>query len=139
MAETKPSLALKVVIRCADFEASRRFYADVLGLPVQTEWDEPEGKGCIFGLGPSGKDAQLEIYEMTRRDPRFDEAFARPVANDKVDLQLRTDSLPAWCARLRDRWPFAGPDELAWGARWIKLRDPDRLLVAIYEEIPAQR
>jgi len=121
---------LKVVIRCADYDRSREFYAQVLALPVVEEWDEDEGRGCVFEVAAG---AWVEIYEMTQRDARFSEAFTRPVVNDKIDLQLHTDSLDAWVARLNGVWAYRGPETLPWGQRWIQLRDPDRVLVAIYE------
>jgi len=124
--------SLKTVIRCADFERSHDFYTRVLALTAAEEWTEPQGRGCIFAVG----DAGLEIYGMTRQDPRFQEAFAHPLAGDKIDLQIRTDSLNAWAERLRGLWPFEGPATLPWGQRWIQLRDPDGLLIALYEEAP---
>jgi hypothetical protein len=72
---------------------------------------------------------------MTERDPRYDAAFSRPLASDKVDLQLQTSSLDHWIDRLADRWPSNGPETLPWGQRWIRLRDPDNLLVAICEDL----
>jgi catechol 2,3-dioxygenase-like lactoylglutathione lyase family enzyme len=45
------SLTLKVVIRCRDFAASRDFYTRVLRLPAVEEWEEPQGRGCIFAFG----------------------------------------------------------------------------------------
>jgi catechol 2,3-dioxygenase-like lactoylglutathione lyase family enzyme len=133
-------LSLKTVLRCRDLTASRRFYAEVIGLPVVDEWDAPEGKGCIFGFGPSGREGFLEIMEMSPSDPRRQQAFDRPLANDKIDVQLGAESLDEWVRRLDGRWPFDGPSSLPWGQRWIQLRDPDGLLVAIYEGLdPARR
>ena len=119
------SLSLKVVLRCRDFAASRRFYAEVLGLAVVEEWDAPEGKGCVFGFGPTGRSGFFEIYEMTPQDRRHQDAFREPLASDKIDVQLGTASVDAWVSRLSGRWPLEGPETLPWGQRWIKLRDPD--------------
>lgn len=126
-------LSLKVVLRCRDYAASRRFYAEVLGLRAVEEWDELEGKGCVFGFGPGARAGFLEVHEMTTRDRRYREAFREPVANDKVDVQLGSAGLEEWVARLSGLWPFEGPETLPWGQRRITLRDPDGLLVAIYE------
>jgi catechol 2,3-dioxygenase-like lactoylglutathione lyase family enzyme len=126
-------LSLKVVLRVRDFAASRAFYADILGLPVVEEWDAPEGKGCVLGLGPDGRHGFLEIYGMTPADPRFVPSFGEPHPGDKIDVQLGTDDLAGWAAHLQGRWPFRGPQPLPWGQRWILLRDPDGLLVALYE------
>lgn len=119
----------KMVVRCASLEASRDFYTRVLDLRPVEQWEEPQGRGLILALG--GR-AFLEMYEMAAADPRYDPRFREPVPSDKVDLQLETDSLDPWVARLSGRWQFDGPEELPWGQRWIKLRDPDGLLIAIY-------
>lgn len=124
-------LSLKVVIRCRDFAASRRFYGELLGLPVMEEWEEKGGRGCIFAFPGGGS---LEIYQMTVDNKRCDPSFERAFQDDKIDLQLRTGDLDAWSSQLEGQWPFQGPKILPWGQRWIQLRDPDNLLVAIYEE-----
>ncbi|MGZ4787654.1 MAG: VOC family protein [Terriglobales bacterium] len=126
---------LKVVVRCVNIQRSREFYTKVLGLLVQQAWTEDEGRGCILALNETETTVGLELYEMNRADRRFQEAFTRPLENDKIDLQLRTDSLDRWIVRLSGVWPFTGPEVLPWSQRWIKLRDPDNLLIAIYEEL----
>jgi len=131
---TTDLLSLKVVVRCRDFEASRTFYTRVLGLAIFEEWEEAEGKGCILAMPHAHPACFVEVYAMTREDRRFDPAFLRPVSNDKIDLQIRTHSVDAWARKLRDFWPFEGPEVLPGGQRWIRLRDPDNLLIAIYEE-----
>ena len=131
----RPSLLhLKVVVRCKNFAESFAFYAEVLGLRVVDRWEEPQGTGCVFSLGEGGPSGHIEIYEMAGVDERIDPAFASPFENDKIDLQLRTESVDAWVESLRGRWPIIGPEILPWGHRWIRLRDPDNLLIAIYEE-----
>ena len=128
-----PSLvSMKTVLRCRDFEASRKFYHSILGLQILEEWNEPVGQGAIFGFGPH-QSGSLEIFQMTRIDPRYDPVFMSQIANDKIDVQLRTDSLESWVDKLHGSWPVNGPEDLPWGQRWIKLRDPDGLLIAIYE------
>ena len=123
----------KVVIRCRSFSESRRFYSSVLGLRAVSEWEEHGGKGCIFTVTHEEQGGFIEIYEMTRDDPRYDLSFSSAVQTDKVDLQLRTMSVDAWVEQLKGVWPFNGPEQLPWGQRWITLRDPDGLLIAIYE------
>jgi catechol 2,3-dioxygenase-like lactoylglutathione lyase family enzyme len=126
-------LELKVVIRCRDFQASRRFYGDILDLPVLESWEEQGGQGCIFGFGPQGQSGSLEVYQMREGDRRYSPVFAAPFENDKIDLQLRTTDLEGWMAALRGVWEFSGPQRLPWGERRITLRDPDNLLISIYQ------
>src|SRR3954449_11062482 len=125
---------MKTVLRCSNFERSRAFYTRVLDFTVVEEWNEPEGRGCIFSPLAGAGQPCFEIYQMTERDPRYQGKFARPLDGNKIDLQLRTASLDAWVRKLRGIWPFEGPQDLPWGQRWVQLRDPDLLLIAIYEE-----
>lgn len=129
-------LQVKVVIRCRDYQASFDFYRDVLGLRVAEQWGEPDDTGCVFSPTEDDLGGSIEIYAMTEKDQRYDPAFSRPFENDKVDIQLRTSDLDLWVQRLRGRWPFSEPETTAWGHRWIKLRDPDNLLIAIYQVLP---
>lgn len=127
--------SLKLTLRCKDYQASRRFYHEILGLHILDEWEEPGGKGCIFGVDQDGIGGQFEIYEMNQKDTRYQSAFSKPLVTDKLDLQLKTSSLDYWIASLNNAWPIEGPEILPWGHRWIKLRDPDNFLIAIYEEV----
>jgi len=120
---------MKMIVCCRDLDASRRFYTEVLELPVVEEWDQEEGKGCIVVIGH----AQLELCEVPASWEGFDAAYEQPVANDKVALQLRTPSVAAWAERLRGRWAFDPPVDRPWGHRYLYLRDPDGLRVALYE------
>ena len=127
---------MKTVLRCSNFEQSRDFYTRVLGFTPVEEWSEPEGRGCI--LSPfGGVQPCFEIYQMTERDPRYDPIFGRPLTGDKIDLQLQAASVEEWAEALRGVWEFDGPQDLPWGQRWIRLRDPDGLLIAIYQEMHA--
>jgi len=126
---------LKVVLRCVNIQRSREFYTNVLGFAVLQAWTEDEGRGCILAIDEHQTAASFELYEMNRSDRRFQETFSRPLENDKIDLQLRTDSLDRWIVRLSGKVPFTGTDILSWGQRWIKLRDPDNLLIAIFEDL----
>lgn len=132
------ALSLKIVIRCKKFEASHAFYSTILGLDVVQEWSEDQGRGCVFGFGERESGGCIEIYEMTTRDKRYSPAFMQSFQNDKIDVQLGARSVDLWVEKLGGKWPFEGPETLPWGQRWIKLRDPDNLLVAIYEDLPKQ-
>lgn len=127
-------LTLKTVIRCADYQKSKHFYHDVLGLEVLSEWDTPLGTGCMLGFGETGAGGVLELYQMTPADSRFDPAFGRPFTSDKIDLQLGAEDLAAWQARLDGAWPYEGPIAMPWPEWRLKLRDPDGLLVQLCVE-----
>lgn len=134
MSDTHASIVeVKVVIRCGDYEASRAFYRELLGFGVAEEWREPADVGCIFSPHLDGSTGLIEIHRMSEDDPRYERVFSQPLSNDKIDIQLRTPDLRSWVDRLQGRWPFSEPETTPWGHRWIKLRDPDNVLIAIYE------
>src|SRR3954454_14344607 len=95
---------MKVVMRCANMQRSRDFYTRVLGFSVLQAWTEDEGRGCLMAIDEHQISAAFELYEMSRADNRFQSSFTRPLDNDKLDLQLRTDSLDRWVVRLSGVW-----------------------------------
>jgi len=126
---------LKTVIQTRNFERSRDFYTSVLGLPLVDEWDQEEGRGVIVGLGDDASAGQIEISAVPEESQRHDESFAHDVANDKIVIQIETDSVDLWVARLDGRWPMEGPIDRPWGQRYLRLRDPDGVMVALYEVV----
>ena len=80
--------SLKTLIRCRDLERSRSFYTTVLGLEVVEEWQQSQAKGCILAFGDGGKGGFLELAEVAPDNDRHDRAYALPVANDKMELQI---------------------------------------------------
>lgn len=121
------------MIRCRNYQASLAFYGQVLGFRITEQWDERGDVGCIFAPAGDSSVGCIEIYGMSEDDARFVAAYSQPLPNDKLDLQLRTPDLQSWIDHLNDRWPFSEPETMPWGHRWIKLRDPDNLLVVVYE------
>ena len=50
-----------------------------------------------------------------------------------MELQIRTDSLNDWAEALDGVCPMEGPLDRPWGHRYLWLRDPDGLRIALYE------
>ncbi len=125
--------SLKTLIRCRDLERSRSFYMTVLGLEVVQEWQQSQAKGCILAFGDGGKGGFLELAEVAPDSDRHDPAYALPVANDKIELQIKTDSVDAWAEALRGVCPTEGPVDRPWGHRYLWLRDPDHVRIALFE------
>ena len=131
----RPALSsVNIVIRCMDIGRSRLFYEMLLGLEPVREWTESQGNGCIFPVGEGNVTGYIEVYEMNDSDERYKDAFARPLETDKVDVQFNVPSLDAWAQRLKGKWDFDGPESAPWGQTWIRLRDPDNLLIALVED-----
>ncbi len=125
--------SLKAVIRCRDYAASREFYTTILDLAIVEEWDQAEGQGCILAVGEGEARGYIEVAGQPTTRSHEDDSYARPVSHDKIDLQLETESVDAWAERLRGRWPFEGPVDRPWGQRYLWVRDPDNVRIALFE------
>ena len=120
------------MLRVRDFDAAREFYVDVLGLEVVEEWDEPGDRGCIVGFGSGG--GLLEILAPNPAHPKHREAFEVPVVNDKIELQIRVADVDVWAEQLSGSVPFEeGPVTRPWGNRYLWVRDPDGVRVALFQ------
>jgi catechol 2,3-dioxygenase-like lactoylglutathione lyase family enzyme len=124
------ALSLKVVIRVADLERARAFWVNILDLPESESRTGHEGPGCVLRTAAGS----VELQQMSATDPRYHLEFSQPSSSDKIEIRLQTHDLEAWVSRLRGHWPFEGPFELPWGHRAITLRDPDGVLVVLYED-----
>ena len=127
-----PILSLKTMLRSRDLAASRRFYVDLLGLEVAQEWDDPGNRGLIVAFGSGG--GFLELLAVDPEHPKHRPGFTDPVANDKIELQIKVDSVDAWAGRLEDSIETEGPVTRPWGNRYLWIRDPDGVRVAFFEE-----
>lgn len=131
--------ALRGVIRTSDLDASREFYAGVLGLEVVESWDQPEGKGFIVGFGDGGSGGYLELAKAPDPGPGRGSEFDQPQSSDKIEIQIETESLAGWTDRLDGRWPYRGPIDRPWGQRYLWLRDPDNVSVVLFERLDPDR
>ena len=126
-------LSLKTTIRTRNFEASCGFYENILGLPKVEGWQENHDRGAIYGFGPNGSYGLLEISQIDSAHENFQPEFREP-ASLKIDLQMATNDLEAWVARLQGKWEFKGPVGRPWGSRYVYLMDPDQVQIIIYED-----
>ncbi len=113
---------LRVLLRVSDFEASARFYQDVLGLACQRRWENPKGHGMILRAGGNG------FIELV--GPRAEPPTRR------VELWLRVDDVADAYERVQSQGA-AIARELAddpWGTRSFGLDDPDGTRVWLFEE-----
>jgi catechol 2,3-dioxygenase-like lactoylglutathione lyase family enzyme len=115
---------LKIVIRCSDLTASRDFYAEVLGLPVVDEWHEEHGDGCVMSVG----DGFLELGERganTSNSP----------SGHGFDIQFAVPDVDAWLSSIDGSWKHGEAKTQPWGERTVRLRDPDGILVTVYQVV----
>ena len=115
-----------VALHVTDLEASRRFYADVLGLqPIpRPAFDFP---GAWFRLGV---DQELHLIAGGKEG-------SVPAAR-RGHYALMVDSMAAAEANLKSRGvPFRGPKPRPDGAQQIFLADPDGYAIELCTPVPA--
>ncbi|MDF2978548.1 MAG: Glyoxalase/Bleomycin resistance protein/Dioxygenase superfamily [Actinomycetospora sp.] len=111
-------LSSRILVRPRDWEVSRAFYADTLGLAVAREFPG----GVVFFLGTG----YLELSK----------AGAVSVGDDALWLQVR--SLPDAVAELRDRGVTITrePRREFWGLDECWIADPDGRAIVLVEVPP---
>ena len=117
-------------IICSDYAASKRFYTQLLGLPVLAEHWRAERQSWKLDLGlPDG--SQIELFSFVDRPPRpsYPEARGlRHLAFDVADVvrckaSLEAGGVPVEAIRV---------DEYT-GRRFTFFADPDDLPLELYE------
>lgn len=119
-----------VAIICSDYERSRRFYTETLGLPVIRETWRPERRSWKLDVAV-GDHAQIELFSFPDAPPR--PSF--PEAQGLRHLAFATDDLDACVVSLRAAGVSVEPvrlDELT-GKRFVFFADPDGLPLELYE------
>lgn len=122
-----------IALICSDYDRSRTFYRDILGLPVIREvWRaERQSWKCDLDAG----NAQIELFSFPAPPPRP----SRPEALGLRHLAFRVDDLDAEVARLAAADVACEPiriDEYT-GQRFTFFADPDGLPLELYESAPA--
>lgn len=122
-----------IALICSDYDRSRAFYRDILGLPVIREvWRaERQSWKCDLDAG----NAQIELFSFPAPPPRP----SRPEALGLRHLAFLVDDLDAEVARLAAADVACEPiriDEFT-GQRFTFFADPDGLPLELYESAPA--
>ncbi|MEQ1702873.1 MAG: VOC family protein [Ilumatobacteraceae bacterium] len=121
-------MELRIVRHTDCFDATCRFYGEVLGWPVTKEWPagDGQGRGRIFGYGDVGR------VELIEHDA--------PAPISGVFISVETDDVAA----LHDRLVAAGVAvvrglaDQPWGHRNLAVVDPTGLEVVCYQVIAAE-
>ena len=119
---------------CADYEASQRFYTQVLGLRVIAEhWRAPR-RSWKLDLGlPDGSQVELFSFEGAPPRPSYPEARGlRHLAFAVADVAAVKTHLESHGVKVED----IRVDEYT-GRRFTFFADPDDLPLEVYEDAPA--
>lgn len=122
------SIRLNVAINTEDFAEVEAFYREVLGMPVESRWNEAEGPGIIFR---AGNGQTLEFFGP----PWGARQQKQPAAG--VELAFEVNDVQRW----HDRLVSAGVPiarELVdnpWGDRSFGIDDPAGTRIWILQAI----
>jgi len=114
--------SLKTKISTPKHQETRAFYETVFGMTVVEEWSEPGDVGAILAFPGGRQEAFLEVHHVDN-----------PKHFDGLSLQFRVDSISRFMAALSGDIAFEGPTERPWGSTYLYLRDPNDILVIVYE------
>lgn len=119
-----------VSVICSDYQKSRRFYTEVLGLPIISETYRPERRSYKLDLAlPDGLQIELFSFPDTPKRPSYPEACGlRHLAFEVRDLNDAVAALTAQGISVEE----ARVDELT-GKRFTFFADPDGLPLELYE------
>ena len=123
----------RVVIRARDFDATCRFYDEILSLPKLRSWEQESGRGALFQVG-SGL---IEILGRPRSYGRAerDEDFDYQGPKQKLTLTILTGSAEKAYEALLFRDPNipGGLKQLPDGAMAFETHDPDGIKILLRE------
>jgi glyoxylase I family protein len=117
-------------IICSDYEVSRRFYTQVLGLPVVAEHWRAERRSWKLDLAlPDGSQIELFSFEDRPARPSYPEARGlRHLAFEVADVEQAKAALEAQGVMVE----AIRVDEYT-GRRFTFFADPDELPLELYE------
>lgn len=124
-----------VAIICSDYDRSRRFYTETLGLPVIRETWRAERRSWKLDLAV-GVHCQIELFSFPDAPPRP----SYPEAQGLRHLAFATGALEQCIAALRRSGVRVEPVRLdaLTGKRFVFFSDPDGLPLELYEETDAR-
>ncbi len=114
--------SLKTKITTPLVQESIDYYQQVFGMQILEEWDEPIDRGAILAFADSREEALLEIY--------YDE---NTHDFSGLGLQFRADNLARFIDQLPPGIEYDGPKPRPWGSTYLYLKDPNGILVVVYE------
>ena len=119
-----------IAIICSDYSVSKKFYTELLGLEIISEFYRKERDSYKLDLKIG--DAQIELFSF----PDSPERLSRPEAQGLRHIAFATDDIDKSVESLRSNSIEVEPiriDELT-GRRFTFFADPDNLPLELYEK-----
>ena len=121
-------MQFRLAFTVGDYEASRAFYGDVLGLRITNEWDNGVGdRGTIY---QSLTDGCFELFAPASGVVVADRGTDITVSIEVAD----PDALYATFVG-RGAPVVAAPQDQQWGHRNFTVRDPDGLRITFFARL----
>jgi glyoxylase I family protein len=120
-----------IAIICSDYERSKQFYSEVLGLKVVREVFRAERNSYKLDLEVAGQ-YQIELFSFPNPRPRP----SRPEATGLRHLAFEVDDIDEAIRHINTRHVITEPiriDEFT-GKRFTFFADPDGLPIEFYEK-----
>jgi catechol 2,3-dioxygenase-like lactoylglutathione lyase family enzyme len=129
--ETMEIRQLRLVVRAANFERTCRFYGETLALPRLRSWENEEGRGALFQVGPGS----IEVRGRPRGAGGRDETFDYQGPQQKLTVKLEVPSAEKVYQELLFREPNipGGLRRAPGGAASFETRDPDGVKILFLE------
>lgn len=127
----KPNRVHHVAIICSDYQRSKYFYTEILGLKIVREVYREARRSYKLDLEVGGQ-YQIELFSFPEPPPRP----SRPEAAGLRHLAFEVDNVEEAIAELHKQDVACEPirvDEFT-GKRFTFLSDPDGLPVELYEK-----
>lgn len=119
-----------IAIICSDYEVSKKFYVEILGLQIIREVYREERQSYKLDLALNGQYI-IELFSF----PNPPQRISQPEATGLRHLAFEVDDVEAIVAHLTQYNILAEPirtDEYT-GKRFTFIRDPDALPIEFYE------
>lgn len=105
------------------FDLMLEFYAGRLRLPIIERFERPGARGAFVDLG-DGSRMELIDAEVQKRPLNLPET-----PDDRLSVVIETTAIE----RLANELDLPSPEPVSWGARVIRLKDPDGIGVWFIE------
>jgi len=105
------------------FDEVTRFYGELLGFPIVSQWDRSNARGRRFDTGGM----RLEIIDNEREQHECELG----ASSNKFHIVVEVDDIEAARSRIKDDVPPV--QDTSWGARLFKVRDPDGVPVTFLQ------
>lgn len=115
-----------IILLCEDLARMKTFYHEVLGFPIERDWDD----WIEMRAGAA-------LLTLRRRGRPYDGPSLRGSAGVQLAFRVAPDEVGAWHARLLEKQVeiLEPPQDQDYGHRTLFFKDPEGSILEIYADI----